>query len=72
MPGMTGGELIDQVRARWPDVRVIMATGYTEREGAKRDFPILRKPFLQKALGQAIDREIAAWRASHTEDVTRT
>lgn len=34
MPQMTGGELIAQVSSRWPDIPIILASGYAEIPGA--------------------------------------
>ena len=30
MPGMTGSELARQIRQHWPDLPIILATGYAE------------------------------------------
>ncbi len=56
MPGMTGSQLIDRLRAERPDLPVILATGYGETP--KGDGPRvhrLGKPFNQAELQQAID-----------------
>jgi len=34
MPGMGGRELVWQIRERYPHIRVILASGYTDAEGA--------------------------------------
>jgi CheY-like chemotaxis protein len=60
MPQMTGLQLIDEVRARWPAVRTILATGYAELpKGASQDLARLGKPFLQQDLERAL-RQIGA------------
>ena len=45
MPGMTGAELAKKVKARWPDVPVLIVSGYAEMEGIDSDLPRLTKPF---------------------------
>jgi CheY-like chemotaxis protein len=54
MPGMTGTELVAKVRAQWPDLPVIVATGYAELDNSVRELPRLKKPFRQEALAAAI------------------
>jgi PAS domain S-box-containing protein len=55
MPEMTGAELVSVIRADWPDVPVIIATGYAELTiPADRDLPKLTKPFDQRDLARAI------------------
>jgi PAS domain S-box-containing protein len=54
MPGMTGSELVAKVRAQWPDLPVIVATGYAELDNSVRGLPRLGKPFRQDALAAAI------------------
>lgn len=55
MPGMTGSQLIETVRARWPDLPIILATGYgeTPADDAARVLR-LNKPFNQAALQRAL------------------
>ena len=55
MPHMTGSQLITELNARWPDIPIILATGYAELPTSlpprvKR----LGKPFWQKDLDKAI------------------
>jgi CheY-like chemotaxis protein/anti-sigma regulatory factor (Ser/Thr protein kinase) len=55
MPGMTGSELAEAVRRDWPDLPIIIATGYAELpEGPARDIPRLAKPFFERDLAEAI------------------
>ena len=57
MPGVTGIQLAQAVRARRPDLPVILATGYAElAPGVAMGFPRLAKPFLQADLEKAIRR----------------
>jgi signal transduction histidine kinase/CheY-like chemotaxis protein len=55
MPGMRGTELAAEIRASWPDLPVILATGYAElpKSSALR-LPMLRKPYAQEDLAAAI------------------
>jgi PAS domain S-box-containing protein len=51
MPGMTGLELAQAIRTKWPDMRVILATGYAELQAdAGVSFPKLSKPFTEEVL----------------------
>jgi len=55
MPGMTGAELIDIVRAEQPDLPIVLATGYAELPpGVAADVPRISKPFLQNQLLQVV------------------
>jgi signal transduction histidine kinase len=55
MPHMTGAQLIKEAQARWPELRVILATGYAELPpGANVDVPRLSKPFAQSDLAAAL------------------
>jgi CheY-like chemotaxis protein len=51
MPGMTGAELARQIRLAWPELPVILATGYAELPNAEDPgLPRLSKPYLQEEL----------------------
>ena len=55
MPGMTGTELVAEIRRQRPDLPILLATGYAELpDGESSDIPRLTKPFLQAHLDQAI------------------
>jgi len=55
MPRMTGLQLLDVVRERWPGLPVILATGYAEIPGGVQvSVPKLAKPFTERELGQAL------------------
>jgi len=54
MPGMTGTELIKAARAERPGLPVILATGYAEPAGIETGIPVLKKPYLPRALASAI------------------
>jgi len=55
MPHITGLQLIADIKAQWPGLPVILATGYAELErGAGGDVTKLAKPFTQAELGREI------------------
>jgi PAS domain S-box-containing protein len=55
MPVMTGLQLIEILRARRPELPVILATGYAELpQGVRASIGRLSKPFTQRALAQAL------------------
>jgi PAS domain S-box-containing protein len=54
MPGMTGVELADQIRAERPSLPVLLISGYAEAEGITADLPRLTKPFRQHELAGKI------------------
>jgi CheY-like chemotaxis protein len=55
MPKMTGVQLIEAIRAHWPGLPVILATGYTELPGGvKVDVPKIAKPFSERELAAAL------------------
>jgi PAS domain S-box-containing protein len=55
MPKMTGVQLIEAVKAEWPELPVILATGYAELPGGVEiDAPKLNKPFTERALAAAL------------------
>ena len=53
MPRMTGVQLMQAIRADWPELPVIIATGYAEMPGDIRA-PRLNKPFTEKELARAL------------------
>ena len=60
MPQMTGAQLADAIRAEWPNLPVILATGYAELPGGQgKDLPKLSKPFDERALADAIAQNVA-------------
>jgi PAS domain S-box-containing protein len=55
MPKMTGTELAKIVMKEWPDIPILLATGYADRvPGDDIGLPKLEKPFLQRDLADAI------------------
>ncbi|TCD22251.1 response regulator [Pseudomonas sp. IC_126] len=55
MPDMNGGELARAVRARNPELPVVIVTGYAElSEHGLAGFPIIQKPFREEQLASGI------------------
>ncbi len=64
MPGMGGRELAKKLSERFPDIRVLFTSGYTEdsvacREMLDQDSSFLEKPFSVSDLSRAIHRILA-------------
>jgi PAS domain S-box-containing protein len=65
MPGgISGIELAGRVRKRFPELPILLTTGYSEEVGGSHGFPVLQKPYelesLAAALGKILKRELAA------------
>ena len=59
MPGMTGSELARQIRQHWPELPIILATGYAELpNGEDPGLPRLSKPYLQEELAAQIAKVV--------------
>jgi len=57
MPKMTGTELAKIIKREWPDIPVLLATGYADRvRGDDVGLPKLTKPYMQRELAEAIVR----------------
>jgi CheY-like chemotaxis protein len=54
MPGMTGVDLARAIKEKWPDIPVLIVSGYAEAEGVAPDLPRLTKPFRQPELAVSI------------------
>ena len=55
MPDMTGVELAAQIQSLYPEIKILLATGYAELpEGSAAPHPRLAKPFQQRELAAAI------------------
>jgi len=60
MPGMSGLELARTIQVNWPNLPIILATGYSDMpNGEKLDLPRLTKPFPQEDLAAMI-RDVMA------------
>lgn len=65
MPGMTGIELINRIREGWPNLPVLLATGYAELPGnAPQNIPKLTKPYRQADLAAWIGKLVGSPRHS--------
>ena len=55
MPGgITGLEFARKVRQRYPELPILVTTGYSEQIGSTNDFPLLQKPYEMEALAGAV------------------
>jgi PAS domain S-box-containing protein len=65
MPGMTGVELARRIRAHFPELPVLLASGYSDEiiGGAAGEFDIVRKPYGASALNAGV-RAILARRSN--------
>ena len=64
MPGgISGLELARKIRDRFPEMPVLLTTGYSEHAAGPHGFPVLQKPYemesLVAAVGQVLKREFA-------------
>ena len=62
MPGMTGAEIAERLRADTPDQPILFVTGYSESaaiSSAAPDAQVLSKPFLPDALATAVRRALS-------------
>jgi two-component system cell cycle sensor histidine kinase/response regulator CckA len=55
LPGITGEEMLDRMRARHPKLRAIVSSGYPYAPRAAH-VEFLQKPFLPKMLAGAIEK----------------
>ena len=63
MPGgISGIELARKVRDRFPELPILLTTGYSEQVSGRHGFPVLQKPYeldsLAGALGKVLKQEI--------------
>jgi PAS domain S-box-containing protein len=64
MPGgITGIELARKLRKRFPELPILLTTGYSEQVSVTEGFPVLQKPYelsaLASAIGTLLKQEIA-------------
>ena len=70
MPRMTGLQLADAIKKEWPELPVIVATGFAEMEpDTELSLPKLAKPFTEAELAKELERIIpkAARRRARAE-----
>lgn len=59
MPGMNGFELAQRIKARYPKLPIILATGYAELPADRSiEFGHLSKPYTSKDLAAALDEAV--------------
>ncbi len=77
MPGMTGAQLIEAIKQRWPHLPIILASGYAELPSSlSPDIVRLSKPFRQDDLARAVaeslnnnaDGKVVRFRSRQAED----
>jgi PAS domain S-box-containing protein len=57
MPGgISGLELARKIRRRFPELPVLLTTGYSEYVGAEHEFPVLQKPYEMETLAGALSK----------------
>ncbi len=54
MPGMSGIDLAEAVRGRWPALPFLLVTGHAEAVRIPPDFSVLEKPFLSADLAARV------------------
>ncbi len=59
MSGLSGAELVLEVRARKPGLPILIVSGYAEAEGIAPDLPRLSKPFRNAELAQSLTNLLA-------------
>ena len=56
MPGgISGIELAEKVRNRFPELPILLTTGYSEEVGGSHGFPVLQKPYELQSLAGALE-----------------
>ena len=68
MPGMTGLELVQTLRAERPGLPVLIISGYAEAEGIASEFARLTKPFRIAELGESLSGLSAAEQGAATSE----
>ena len=56
MPGMSGADLVRQLRDKYPALRALIMSGYADVDAISPDLPRLVKPFRQADLANSLDR----------------
>ena len=63
MPQMTGLQLADAIKKEWPELPIIIATGFAEMEPeTKSNLPKLAKPFTEAELAKELERVVPSLR----------
>ena len=75
MPGERNGlDLARAVRERWPDLPVLLATGYSDAasQSTREGFTLITKPYQPRALIGAVHKATAGLRPDATNVVPLT
>ena len=57
MPGgISGIELANKVRERFPELPILLTTGYSEQVTGSHGFPVLQKPYEMDSLVAALEK----------------
>ena len=57
MPGgISGLELAHKVRGRYPELPILLTTGYSEQVGGSHGFEVLQKPYEMESLATALEK----------------
>ena len=59
LPGMNGMDLARRIRERWPAIRIVLASGYSDAMAGPRalGFPVMQKPYSVEALMQVLTED---------------
>ncbi len=59
LPGMNGMDLARRIRERWPGIRIVLASGYSDAMAGPRalGFPVMQKPYSVEALMQVLTED---------------
>ena len=56
MPGgLSGLELAERIRSRFPELPILLTTGYSEEVSGSHGFPVLQKPYELTSLAEAVE-----------------
>lgn len=58
MPGLSGVQLAMRLNRRWPEMPVVLTSGYGDDLVAGRQYELLNKPFTRRALIECIERNL--------------
>jgi PAS domain S-box-containing protein len=66
MPGgISGLELARKLRSRFPEMPILLTTGYSEEVGGTHGFPVLQKPYELESLSGAVQKVLKQGSALH-------
>ena len=65
MPSMSGRELVERLKARWPELRVLLMSGYTDDAGGRHRKhsaapAVIQKPFTPASLARKVHEVLGA------------